>query len=435
MMLFMPIIYFILTCITSFYFFPFAFSFMPTVNTKMMLAVIGLVICIVRMVRSRSGDISRYFFFLSLLALLVSFVSLASAFINNTNDFTYATYIMSMWVWLGGAYAVVSLIRFVHKSLDIVLISNYLIAACVLQCILALAIDNSPAFSAFVNRMVADLGFIEMDRLSESGRLYGIGCSLDVAGSRFAAVLLILSFVCCSVSKRPSRRYLWVYYIAFGFICVIGNMIGRTTTVGAAIALFVFLIWGFWGAEDRRSWYGQMAVVFFFVVSVASILYSTNFHFRSNLRFAFEGFFSLVENGYWETNSNTILQNMVVFPKTIHTWIIGDGYMLNPYWVDGNYVGPNYGGGFYMGTDIGYLRFIFYFGVIGLISFICFFVSVVVVLAKRCKGFRWMFCLLLALNLIIWVKVSTDLFPVFAVYLSACLCDGAMDEFHVNQAI
>ena len=88
-----------------------------------------------------------------------------------------------------------------------------------------------------------------------------------------------------------------------------------------------------------------------------------------------------------------------------------------------------------MGTDIGYLRFIFYFGVIGLMSFICFFVSVVVVLTKRCKEFRWMFYLLLALNLIIWVKVSTDLFPVFAVYLSACLSDDAMDETHVNQAI
>lgn len=431
----LPIKYLFLTCITSFYFFPFAFSFMPTVNTKMMLAVIGLVICIVRMVKSRSGEISGHFFFLSLLALLVSFVSLAAAIINNTKDFTYATYIMSMWVWLGGAYAVVSFIRFVHKSLDIVLISNYLIATCVLQCILALVIDNSPAFSTFINRMVADMGFIEMDRLRESGRLYGIGCCLDVAGSRFAAVLLILSFVCCSVSKRPSRRYLWVYYIAFSFICVIGNMIGRTTTVGAVIALFVFLVWGFVGEVDRRSWYGQMAVVFCLVFFVASILYSTNFHFRSNLRFAFEGFFSLVENGYWETNSNTILRKMVVLPETIHTWIIGDGYMLNPFWVDDNFVGPNYGGGFYMGTDIGYLRFIFYFGVIGLMSFICFFVSVVVALAKRCKEFRWMFYLLLALNLIIWVKVSTDLFPVFAVYLSACLSDDAMDETHVNQAI
>ena len=432
---FLPIIYFFLTCVTSLYFFPFAFSFIPTVNTKMMLAVVGLVICIVRMAKSRSGDMSGHFFFLSLLALLVSFVSFASAIINNTKDFTYATYFMSMWVWLGGAYAVVSFIRFVHKSLDIVVISNYLIAACVLQCILALAIDNSHAFSAFVNRMVADLGFVKMDRLNGSGRLYGIGCCLDVAGSRFAAVLVILSFVCCSVSKRPGRHYLWLYYIAFGFICIIGNMIARTTTVGAAIALFVFLAWGFAGEVDRRKWYGQMAVIFSLVILVASILYSTDIHFRSNIRFAFEGFFSLVENGHWETNSNNILRNMVVFPQTIHTWIIGDGYMLNPFWVDDNFVGPNYGGGFYMGTDIGYLRFIFYFGIVGLMAFLCFFVSVVVVLAKRFDGFRWMFFLLLVINLIIWAKVSTDIFPVFAVYLSASFCDDAMNVKQVKRVI
>ena len=126
---------------------------------------------------------------------------------------------------------------------------------------------------------------------------------------------------------------------------------------------------------------------------------------------------------------------MVVFPQTIHTWIIGDGYMLNPFWVDDNFVGPNYGGGFYMGTDIGYLRFIFYFGIVGLMAFLCFFVSVVVVLAKRFDGFRWMFFLLLVINLIIWAKVSTDIFPVFAVYLSASFCDDAMNVKQVKRVI
>lgn len=62
---------------------------------------------------------------------------------------------------------------------------------------------------------------------------------------------------------------------------------------------------------------------------------------------------------------------MYVFPDNLKTWIIGDGYFSNPYNTDPFYIGTR-SRGYYMGTDVGYLRFIFYFGLIGLSAFIAF---------------------------------------------------------------
>lgn len=83
---------------------------------------------------------------------------------------------------------------------------------------------------------------------------------------------------------------------------------------------------------------------------------------------------------------------------------------------DQYYIGPTFKG-FYMNTDIGYLRYIFYFGVTGLITFSGFLIYVSKVCIDRFKAFRWMFLMLLALNFIEWFKVSTDLFMVFAPFL------------------
>ena len=94
---------------------------------------------------------------------------------------------------------------------------------------------------------------------------------------------------------------------------------------------------------------------------------------RNYIQFAFEGFFSLVEKGRWEVSSNEILKNMYRFPESIKTWIIGDGYIENPK-NDPYFIGK-LTGGYYMGTDVGYLRFIYYFGLIGLIAFIIFMVK------------------------------------------------------------
>ncbi len=82
--------------------------------------------------------------------------------------------------------------------------------------------------------------------------------------------------------------------------------------------------------------------------------------------------------------------------------------------------------GYYQNTDIGYLRFIFYFGIFGLIAFIWYFIKVGTTCIKRFISHRLLFAILLLLNFIIWCKVSTDIFLVFALFL--CLREEEWDK-------
>ena len=59
----MKIILVLLTLVfTSFFFFPFYFTFLPTVNTKMMMAALGLVVLLVKLARNGGAKIDRDIF-------------------------------------------------------------------------------------------------------------------------------------------------------------------------------------------------------------------------------------------------------------------------------------------------------------------------------------------------------------------------------------
>ena len=412
--------------VTSCYFFPFILASFPMANSKMILAVIGLVLLGVSLTKKGNAGIDRDFITLSLWALAISLIAFISITINNTPDNTFATYFMSMWVWLGGAYAVVFLIKSIHSGVSVPLIVNYLLTVCILQCVLALIFDNNPTASDWQISTFEGEGYMG----NKEDRMHGIGCALDVAGFRFAAVIIMTAFLLC---QKYMKKNFWIsllYIAAICFISVVGNMISRSTVIGTAIALFYILCFGIIKNKNLKL-FSQLSIFTVGIVCICIYLYNSDAGFRANLRFGFEGFFSLVENGEWETHSNDILKEMVIWPDNLKTWLIGDGYFNNPAdntldTFDPYYTGE-YFGGYYMATDIGYLRYIFYFGLIGLVAFSLFFIKVSDICVHRFKAFKWMFILILAVNFIQWFKVSTDLFVVFAPFL--CISAKENEEY------
>lgn len=417
--------------ITSMYFFPFEFRFLPGINTKMIMASLGLILLMMRLARSGSSLFNKEFFVLSVWAVAVSLAGFTSVVLNNTPDYTYATYIISMLVWCGGAYALVSLIREVHGKASVFLLCNYLVVVCVMQCILAMMINKIPAFEELVNNLVGGLGFVDMDDLADYDRLYGIGASLDVAGSRFSAVLVMIAYVLTEIYKTKYKNYIVWYLVAFVIISIIGNMMARTTTVGIGLFLMFILykskFYLMRMSESVRKLFLWLGIVLMFAIPITIYLYNTDRQTRSNIRFAFEGFFSLAEKGEWDVHSNEILKNMYVFPDNPKTWIIGDGYFDNPLDKDPYYTGEIFGG-FYHGTDVGYLRFIYYFGVVGLFCFCMFMLKAGQIVTRRFEKEKLMLWVVLAVNFIVWFKVSTDIFLVFALFL--CINKEENDEYN-----
>lgn len=412
--------------LTSFYFYPFEFFFLPGVNTKMMMAVAGLVVLGFSLAKSRSASVNKDFITVLVLSLAVSFISLVSVTVNGTNERTFLTYFVSMFVWLSAAYCLCKVIRLVHGNVSVELVCQYLVLVSSLQCVLALAMNMYTPLRLAVDGLMATESEAYMG--VTDGRLSGIGCALDVAGLKFSAVLVMLAHLCVYGSEKIQKNILW-YIIAFIVIVVIGNMISRTTTMGAILALAYWCICAvkcrLSPSRENFRFALYLAACLIVAVPLLAVWYNTSYVMQENIRFGFEGFFSFFETGKWQTGSNDILFNhMIVFPETMKTWIIGDGYAANPSY-DPYYIGEAYHG-FYKGTDIGYLRYIFYFGLIGLAIFIAYFCVVARVCAKSFPAYAMMFIFILAVNFIGWVKVSTDIFVVFAPFL--CLAFGEASE-------
>jgi len=415
--------------LVSAYVFPFSFNFFPAQNTKNMLAAVGLVGYVLTLLLMKK-DIAteKGTLMVILLAFSIGFMVLLSMTLNNTSDKTYLSYPVTLILWLCAAYVSITAMKFTHGYASVSLVSQYFTMVSVLQCAIALLIDNYAPVKRWVLSWMSpwEMGVMQ-------GRLFGIGCGLDVAGVRFSCILLMLAYLCYEAACEKNSKKLAIGLIFFAFIGVVGNMMARTTIVGVAVSLALWFVLSLFPKDGNTSgifrvWMWFAGVVILAVV-LCSILYNTNPKAKDNLRFGFEGFFSLAEKGYWETNSNNELKGMVVWPDNPRTWIIGDGYMVDPSKVEGYLIAENVAGDiFYKGTDIGYCRFIFYFGIIGLSIFIIYFGVVAIACGKRAPSKKICFFFIWLINMIVWAKVSTDVFAVLCIFLLTDIEEEDEDE-------
>ena len=397
----------------SFFYFPVTFAAFPVSNTKNLMAALGLVVIVLEVSRKQLALLDKNLFTIGLIAALVSLSGLLAVTYNETPDYTYATYLGSFFLWFFSAYLVVAVIKKLHGRVGVEMICNYLVLLCVLQCISVLLIDNYSGFKSW-----ADGTFTDFVYANKINRLYGLGPSLDVGGSRFAAVLLLIGYMLTLDKVTKNAKLMYMYILSFLFILVVGSMVGRTTSVGGGLAL-LYLLWKnkeMFFSPKTRNFLITFLLVMAVGIAIAIYYYHHHIGFRENVRFAFEGFFNWWETGEWETTSTNRWQTMFVWPDNMKTWLIGDGYFNGPSSTDPYYVGiENHG--FYKWTDIGYLRFIFYFGLVGLVTFFIYFCKVAATCVSRFKKYRVMFLLLLLFNFVLWFKVSTDIFLVFALFL------------------
>lgn len=388
----------------SCYFFSFEFAFMPGINTKMVLAVIGLMLLVVQWAKEKSMTTAKDMLVVSVWAAVFSLFSFFSVTYNNTTDYAYATYIVSMWVWLSGAYAVLSLIRVVHGRISIQLVFHYMAWVCAAQSVLGIVIDNVPSIQSIVDEYILQ----DIQFLHKTNRLYGIGASFDTAGIRFSCALLGLSYL---LTHNVSRYWNIVYWMLFAVIAVLGNIMSRTTTVGLLLAVVYIIIKNFsFNIQLTASKLRMVTTVIIVAFGLSIFLYYGYNHLpmvKYYMEYGFEAFFNYANSGEFTTSSTDKLQLMVVWPDNIKTWLIGDGWFDN----------PNDPGSFYKYTDVGYLRLIFYCGSIGLAIFMLFFAYCTYALIRKWRVEALLFTFMFVLALVVWVKISTDIFCVYVLLM------------------
>ncbi len=398
---------FIIGVIVDLYWFSVSLNALPSLNSKKAMAIIGLPLLAYHIIRNKQYSVSKSLFFATGFAILYSVVNLIAVEVNNTMDFSYANYVTTFFVWLMAAYVAVSAIRWGHKKVTLTILTAYLSAISAIQCVLAIIIDKSP----FVKGIVDSIFFSGNGFYDEIDRLYGIGCALDPAGTRFSIVLVMIAFVVSlDLKVRYNTKALFSFLLSFLIISSLGNMISRTTTVGMSLALGAIVmtsgLYKLQLSSKHIKMYRILGYTLFLGVPLFIYLYNNDPYTQGQLRYAFEGFFNWIETGEWTTGSTAKLnETMWKWPTDTQGWLIGYGTF----------------GSFNFGTDIGYCRLVLYSGIIGFSVFALFFVYNATYFIYKYRRYKYMFILLLALSFLIWIKVSTDLFLIYALFF--CFTD------------
>ena len=370
-------------------------------NTKMIVAVIGLLWFGYDALLRRNVQLPQVMVVGLLFAGLYSIINIFAIEFNATDDYSYANYVTTFLVWIFSVYPAIALIRLTHGEVTLPLITYYLVATTLFQCLTGLIMDNNPSFDELNAKIVA----WDMDFYDRIGRIRCFSTALDFGGVRFSLVLiLIMGMLGRDESVRKSKGAMFYLLLSFFVIAGIGNMVARTTTVGVVVGLVILVIYMF-GSGPRLGGSGYIIGLFFVTLGLVSVvgvyLYNTDEYYYNLIRFAFEGFFNLVEKGEFTTDSTEVLESMWKWPSDTKSWIIGTGI---------------YGTWAY-GTDIGYCRLILYSGLTGFVVFALSFVYYAYYFTRKYPRHVWLFVGYLAMTFIVWMKVSTDILMIYAFFV------------------
>ena len=178
-------------------------------------------------------------------------------------------------------------------------------------------------------------------------RLVGLGGFFFGGGIQNAISLLLIYFLLKSKKVKLKEKY--ILYTLFGFNFIVGILISRTTILG----LFLVIIYGI-SIQKKKIFKGLKLLLFmlFFII----LLYQFLSFLPSEVQYKINYF--IFEQG--EKSLKHLLEFYDVIPKEMKTILIGD---LK--W-------GNVNTGYYMGIDVGYLRYIFYGRIFFLIFMILF---------------------------------------------------------------
>ncbi|MCD6703719.1 MULTISPECIES: hypothetical protein [Vibrio] len=246
------------------------------------------------------------------------------------------------------------------KNIDIKIINVFALNAII--CLIAGSIPSLLNIVYFFKSGDIEVGFIPYRNAFLSGSGY-FGIS-----SVYAVIIAFCTF------KILSSRLNFQFFIKFLLIVLAGVLSGRTAFVGLFIGLLYLMV--------KKTSYAVLATIMLLPL-VYFLLEFDLFSTYSNWIFEFVD----INNGgvsLSSTSSTDALQTMYFYPSEYSTW----------FWGDGRYVD---GQAYYMKTDAGYMRNLFFGGIIFSLSII-FFSFFVAYKSRNAFFLLFLFPLCLALH-------------------------------------
>lgn len=315
--------------------------------------------------------------------------ALLSSYMNNYYDDPYVWNLAKTQIaYVFSAYFLVFLFFQVHPKGSIKILMYYVIAVMVLQGIISIAMHMNPQIYDFFDS-IQSLDYMAAAKRAETrgARLLGYGTAFFGAGIAYGVALVLIGYMI--VAEKKSTVITVFFTIIYAFIFFVGILSARTTMIGAGVSIAMMVLILLFGKERNTKQFG----IFFLLALVSITILQTiaYTYFPEFAEWAFEAFINYSETGEFSTESSDSLSYMLIFPEDLHTWLFGKASMV--FW----------------GTDVGYSRLLFFFGVPGLLAY--FFYSAVLVKFSftKNKALNLTFVAILALSIVLNYKGLTDL--------------------------
>lgn len=339
------------------------------------------------------------------LSLWLSLISFFTAIINGVIDPLYLYALFSTIIYILSAWGILRIIYLYHKKISFELIVFYITCAVLFQCIMSVFMYFSPDIQSMV------YSFMQLSPLEEQAiartpyRFHGIGANFFTLGVVNSMILVLMSpFLIQSDGWRKK-----FFVTSFFVILIIGLMMSRTTIVALPFVFYVLY---------RKS-VNVISQLIGGILSVSLIGYILYITFKDNIfsfynensnlvEFGFEMFFNFFSGDGFSTGSSDSLSSVFYLPDNLLTFIIGDGRCSDPR-------DPELG--YYMNTDLGVCRQIFYFGLVGLYIWILYNLQLYKSTCKKYPEYKIVLLMLLLLCYTLDYKGIVNFTPFFALFL------------------
>ena len=347
-------------------FYPVNFIFLP-VSSRVIISILGLSLLgykiLSNIFHTHTIYLKRILFLLFIPLFGMTIFSIVSMNYNGTNDNTFLYYFTTPLLMLSSSYLIYEYGQKVYKGkFDFAKISYYCIGVVVIQLILGISMYFNTSFRDSLLKLTKE-GLRQLNR-KEAGRFMGFGAffmNLGVANG--VGMMLIALLLKNSDTYRLGKGTIRLLSFLLIAIAILGNFQARTTTICSIIAI-LFLSFSsikFNARLLKKGFFRVFVIVlcgFFLIFSLFALFPEFVESQSSTIDYGFELFTSYNSGkGLQTTSSNTLSRMLHVWPTSDKTWFIGDGlYTINE-------------SDFYMNTDVGYARLIFYFGIFGMLFF------------------------------------------------------------------
>lgn len=307
------------------------------IGTRIYIGIIGLIYLISSQYLYKKTVLKLIFYN----GLLVIF-SLLTVIINNTSDIWYIQFAILNILYISGAL----LITHIFSSL---LTSFYQFIELIIYCILA---NSVISFAGFIYNpimlFITSIQELGNESLIEGTINFGVRALGFGSGNFFFGGVingLGLIFICYLIRIKyfSVGKGITLLFLLF----LTGMFIARTTIIGLFFSLFLL----YYKMNAKRIGYSILYILCLFCLLLAF----SSFISKINISWAFDFIINLFSEGKVSNDSLDTLDKMWEIEISSKTFLIGDG--LSKY-DDGSY---------YLHTDVGFLRNILYFGILGTI--------------------------------------------------------------------